>query len=198
MWRVGAAYAFTQAELRFDGEQDYDLEQHAAVASLSRRFGERTTLQLAAGAVLAGELSGEGSSWDVLPGPVVSLSSAYRIIGGKGEVPFVTGTLAFGASFPRTRAQSYDERSHFSAFDLRAGVLAGATLFEAWSPYAAARAFGGPVLWHSRGEDHTGSDRHHYAIGVGSSLSLGPRFALTAEAIFLGERSYSGGISYAL
>ena len=85
MWRVGAAYAFTQAELRFDGEQDYDLEQHAAVASLSRRFGERTTLQLAAGAVLAGELSGEGSSWDVLPGPVVSLSSAFRIIGGKIE-----------------------------------------------------------------------------------------------------------------
>ncbi len=195
---MGAAYAFTKAELRFDGDADYDVEQHAAVASLSRRFGDRTTLQLSAGAVLAGELSGEGLGWDVRPGPVFSLSSAYRIIGGKGEIPFVTGTLAFGASFPRTRAQDYEERSHFSAFDLRAGVLAGATLFQAWSPYLAARAFGGPVLWNSRGQDRTGSDRHHYAIGVGSSLSLGPRFALTAEAIPFGEQSYSAGVSFAL
>lgn len=151
------------------------------------------------GAILDGELRGQGSTYDIGPGFLASLTGAYRVVGGPGKLPFLTLTLGYGMSF--TEAHEIDgarEDEALMASDARLGVLFGVTLFDFWSPYLAARAFGGPVNWQRRGEDRVGSDRHHYAIGVGSSFAVAPTLSLTLEAIPVGERSYGAGFSLSL
>jgi hypothetical protein len=167
--------------------------------TFGRRFGERFTLSLAAGAILDGELRGQGSVYDIGPGFLASLTAAYRLLGGPGKNPFLTLTLGYGMSFSETHeigGAREDER--LMAADTRLGALFGVTLFDFWSPYLAARIFGGPVNWQRRGEDRTGSDRHHYAIGLGSSFAVAPTLSIVLEAIPLGERTYGAGFSLSL
>jgi hypothetical protein len=145
--------------------------------------------------VLAGRLEADGAGYDILPGPLVSVSGALRVLGRPSSGPFLAMTSAIGASFTRTRADLDGQRAHLTAFDFRIGALAGYLLFHRLSPYLAARAFGGPVLWHEQGEDRTGTDIHHYAIGLGASLAVTPWLAVRAEGIPLGERTLSAGVT---
>jgi hypothetical protein len=194
-WLVGAGYGIFDADLRFDGEDDYELWQHAVVASFGRRFAGDFSLRLAVGAVLGGELEGQGREYAVLPGWTASLAGAKRWFGRSDEVPFLTTTLAFSMSGARTEERGGSgEVESLLAMDARLGVLFGITLWETWSPYLALRGFGGPVQWRQLGRDRTGSDRHHYAIGAGSSVALG-RVELLLDVTVLGERSISVGAS---
>ncbi len=169
------------------------------MVTFGRRFGDRFTLLLTTGAVLEGELSGEGHTYDIAPGFLASLTGAYRVLGGPGKLGFATVTLGYGMSFAKTReVGGAREHESLSASDARLGALGGVTLFDALSPYAAARLFGGPVSWHQLGRDRTGSDRHHYALGFGASLAVAPSLSLSAEAILLGERTLSAGFSLSL
>ena len=61
------------------------------------------------------------------------------------------------------------------------------------SPYAAARVFGGPILWSEGDEHRLGTDRYHVQIAGGVSLRLGP-VDVFAEGAPLGERSLSAGL----
>jgi hypothetical protein len=168
------------------------------VASLGYRLSDRSAVALGAGAVLTGRLEGEGRGYDILPGPLFAVSGAYRALGRPSSGPFLALTLGIGASFARTRADADGTREHLTAFDARVGVEAGYLLFHRLSPYLAARGFGGPVLWRELGADRTGTDVHHYAIGLGVSLALTPWFAVRAEGIPLGERTLSAGATLLL
>jgi hypothetical protein len=186
---AGASWGWFDADLRFEGERDYELRQHAVVATFGRRFGWGLSLRLAAGAIVDGEMIGEGLEYDVEPGWTGAIALGKQWIGGPGELPFLTTTLQFGMSGARTRRG--EDTNSLTTADLRLGVLGGVTLFDAWSPYAVVRGFGGPVRW----RDMTGSDRHHYSIGVGSRIGLPGRIDLLVEGNFLGERSVSAGFT---
>ena len=67
--------------------------------------------------------------------------------------------------------------------------------FGAFSPYLLARAFAGPVLWNWDGEDITGTDTHHFQLGAGASVSIGPRVTLLVDLAALGERAASLGMA---
>ena len=76
---------------------------------------------------------------------------------------------------------------------MRAGAVAAMTFGRLLTPYALARAFGGPVLWRYNGARINGTDVHHYQLGAGLALLLRRRIDLFAEAIPLGERGLSAG-----
>jgi hypothetical protein len=183
--------------LRFDGESDYDIVQHAAVASLGYRLSERTSLRLAAGTIFAGEMEGEGRRYELGPGYTASLSGAHRWFGRSDEVPFLTTTLALGVSGVETREQPQGEEETMTSGDLRLGVLFGMTFAEVISPYLVARGFVGPVAWRQAGRDRSGSDRRKYALGLGVSAAVG-RFDFLVEGTLLGEQSLSVGLGYSL
>jgi hypothetical protein len=110
--------------------------------------------------------------------------------------PFVLLSASLGVS--TTTAVSDDGESHrLTAGDLRAGAMAGKTFFESQRlvAFAAARIFGGPVMWHLGGESTSGGDTHHYAVGGGLMLRLPAHLTLFAEAIPLGEQSLSAGVT---
>jgi len=155
--------------------------------SFGRRFDQRFSLRLSAGAVLGGDVEGDGR-YDVGHGFLGSLTGAARWFGGGNEKPFLVTTLAAGASHTTTTALGSERTDGLTAIDVRGGAQLGITLFRAWSPYLVARAFGGPIAWRGL----TGSDRHHYALGFGTSANAG-RFDLVFDATLLGERAVSWG-----
>jgi hypothetical protein len=167
------------------------------VAIFGRRLGERNVVQLAVGAVADGELRGEGSVYDVEPGFLISVSAARRFLGD--DLPFLTVGFTYGMSFASTSELLPNgregETASLSASDARMSLLFGYTVWDRWSPYLAARGFGGPVRWERAGEDRTGSDRHHYALGFGSSVALPEAFTLTFEATAVGERTLAWALT---
>jgi hypothetical protein len=66
------------------------------------------------------------------------------------------------------------------------------------SPYAAARAFGWPILWHTGGETRLGTDRYHFQIAAGAVVSLPAAVDVFAEIVPLGERAVTlgAGVSF--
>jgi hypothetical protein len=192
-WEVGAAIGTTRASIRFDGESDYELEQHAFAASIGRRLGERTVVRLSAGAIFGGELRGEGRGYELGPGWLFSVSGAQRLFGLPERAEFVTLSLAFGASSTATEQWGGGAQERLSASDLRVGLIAGVTLWRTLSPYALVRGFGGPIAFRQAGRDRIGSDRHHFALGAGSAVALPAGAQLAVEAALLGERSLTAG-----
>ena len=193
-WSAGASAAYFVAKLRFDGEENYQLSQSAVAASLGYQANSDLSFRLGLGAIIDGELQGEAQRHDVEPGWVGSISVANRWFGGDGG-PFLTTTLSLAHSRSSTRSletQTENQPVDLSAWDLRFGTLLGITLWERFSPYLAARIFGGPVSWTRGDESATGSDRNHYAVGGGAVASLPAGIALQVDGSFLGERSISG------
>ncbi|MCC6551602.1 MAG: hypothetical protein IT372_01100 [Polyangiaceae bacterium] len=133
---------------------------------------------------------------EILPGWVATVSGAYRVLRG-GEGPFVLLNASLGASGASTRQYGADATAPYSAFDVRFGLTAGKTFYDALSAYLGIRAFGGPILWQLRGEDVTGVDRHHYQIAFGVAASLPRGFDLFAEGAPFGERGATVGAGVA-
>jgi len=179
----------------FDDDSRYTLRQRVVAISLGRRFGARTSVRLVGGAVLGGDLEGDGRRYAVDTGWLASVVGAARLF-GEGPGLFAIGTFAFGTSrAPAERVGGVGERETIATSDARVGLEVGWNAWGIWSPYVGARAFGGPVAFRVDGADRTGSDRHHYALGLGQSVSLGERFQLALDASLLGERSVSWGVS---
>ena len=77
---------------------------------------------------------------------------------------------------------------------MRVGGILGWTLFDAWTPYAAGRLFGGPVFWKSErygGDALTGTDRYHIQLAMGSTVTLPVGLYTSVEWAFVGERAVS-------
>jgi hypothetical protein len=186
-WHLGSSYAFTSTGLRFSDERRYTEERHVSLVSLDYRPARRATLSLGAGAFLGGQLASGGVQAAFSPGFVGVLGGSWRFWdqGRVGPFALLTGQLSYAA----TRVMD----APYNAFDLRAGVVLGTSLWRAVTPYLAARAFGGPVLWHQAGASLTGTDTHHYQLGAGLTVLLWRRLDLFAEGVPVGERGLVTG-----
>ncbi len=203
--RLSSSYAYTSTTLLFSGAGDRraDMRRHAAFVGmelpLSRSPTSSFALQLGAGGIGNGELvtnasaTGPSRSYDVGPGFSGFVGLAGRVVDAGEWTPFVHLTGTFSVSHAATRSPS--SRDSYTAFDLRIGAIVGKTIEGVFTPYVAARVFGGPVLWKIDGASVTGTDLYKYQLGGGVSFALFERrLDLFAEAIGLGERGVAAGI----
>jgi hypothetical protein len=190
---VGAAFGSSGANLTFKGAPDILLERRAASVAADYRLGPETTLSLGAGAGLGGVITADGGArYRLAPGWLVSFSYARRFLEGRGRAPFLLMGLSAAASGAGTspeRAGSRITSGAFYAIDVRAGLTVGKTFWNTLSPYAAVRAFGGPVFWGYKGATAFGTDKYHYQIALGMVTALPSQFDLYAEVAPLGERA---------
>lgn len=192
-WSLGAAGSATWTKLKV-GEVRARQRRTAIVATASYAPIRRLTIQVSAGAGFAGELRAPNGTHQLSAGPTGAAGVVYTLIEGR---PFVAVSGVVSASHAKTRLRGRDESVSYSAFDLRLGLIAGTTVFDILSPYAVARAFGGPVFWRYEGEATTGTDTSHFQLGVGVTLRPVDALAVYVEGIPLGERGLSGGASFA-
>jgi hypothetical protein len=191
-WRIAASYAAVATELGFE-DRDFDLRRRAAVATLERRLGDAWTVQLGGGLAIDGDLEHDGRRFEIEPGFVALASGAFRALAGEGDEPFLMFGLTVSASSAPTSEAGTGVEAPLTAFDARFSLLVGKLLAGAIAPYAAVRAFGGPVLWELDGEDVVGGDRNHYQIGAGVLVTAGGLFDAYVEVTPLGERSATLG-----
>jgi hypothetical protein len=193
-WRLGASSVYTSTGIDF-GSLHAGETRGSVVAALAYQPTKRFTMQLAAGATVGGHLDTPAGQYDFSPGPTVALGGSYRLLTGTKPFVILTANLSFsaattalnGASGPATTNISYD------AFDLRAGVLVGTTLWQLLSPYAVVRAFGGPVYWTYQGMSVTGTEENHYQVGAGATVVLAHLVNLFVEGVPIGERALAAG-----
>jgi hypothetical protein len=170
-----------------------DLAEQSAVASLGYYFNPRWGVTGALGVVLDGRATNAATRGDVGSGAVASIGASWLALYEGARRPFLLASATLGAS--RTTAISDDGQRHpLNSSDLRLAVLLGKS-FGPVVPFLGARAFGGPVSWRLGGKPVVGSDVHHYAVGAGLTVRLPARLDLFAEAMPLGERSATGGVT---
>jgi hypothetical protein len=192
-WLSGVSVSGFSTTILF-GQSRVDLAEQSVVGSLGYHANPRWGITGALGAVLDGSATTAASHGDVGAGVVGSLTGSWLPLYEGPRRPFLLLSLSLGAS--RTTAVSDDGQRHpLTAGDARVAALVGKS-FGPVVPFLAARAFGGPVSWRLAGAPVAGGDAHHYAVGAGFSLRLPARLELFAEAMPLGERSATGGLSF--
>lgn len=168
---------------------------NTASISAARSLDERRTVRVAAGIILDGTLqSAARTEYDVERGGLMAVGMEYRVKEGLGKAPSIDLSGYFGASWTKTTASDTGDQVDYFASDLRLGASFGWSLVEETYSYLATRVFGGPVDWEIDGESVTGTDTHHYQLGLGSAARFGP-VAVFAEWYGLGEKSISAGMS---
>jgi hypothetical protein len=197
-FRVGASYGAAGADLLFNGTIHAAMVRTALSASFDYQLNPTTTLSFGAGAGTGGSLSTRAIHYSINPGWLATVSYARRLVDGAGSLPFVILGLSFGASGASTRLSGVleGESAPLYAFDFRAGLTVGKTFLDVLSPYAAARLFGGPVLWKLDGAAAGGTDVNHYQLAAGLVTSLPRGFDVFVEGAPLGERSVSLGCGF--
>lgn len=196
-FRAGAVIGHAASTLVFEGKTRVDINRRAILATIERRLSEKWTLQVAAGGIVAGTLNDNGDRYAFGPGWSAGISTSYRALDGRGRSPFLLlgGTLAFAGA----RTQSEEPNSpnvRYFAGDVRLSVVVGKTFFQALSPYAVARVFGGPISWQIKGKNVTGTDAYHFQLGAGLSVAMPLGLDAFVEAVPLGERAVSTGLGY--
>jgi hypothetical protein len=196
-WRVGIGGLATSTAIHFStpsGGLHADETRLATEASLSYAPSSRVTLEAGAGAALGGHLTLPDGTHDFSAGPTLALGASWRVVQGR---PFVilTSFLSFTASTTNTNGAG--AAIGYEAFDLRVGGVVGTTLWNVVSPYALARAFGGPVYWHYEGAAVTGTDTHHYQLGAGVAVAIAHRVDVYVEGVPLGEEALAAGLGVA-
>lgn len=193
-WRVGVSGSYSDTRLVFSSggsSVDASFAKYAVMASIDRRVGDRWTVGGGIGTTVTGNIDVNGVTSTVSPGPLGAITASFRPIDEGTLAPFVLLSASMAASL------SWAAASTLTAFDVRLGVAAGKTIANVVTPYALARAFGGPVLWSIGGESATGTDAYHYQLGAGVSVRLG-RVDVVAEGVPLGERALVLGAGLSL
>jgi len=207
--RLSASYAFTSTTILFGSGRRADLTRHAVFGELQvplTRSGAITGL-VGAGGIAGGHLVHGAARDTVGPGFAGAIGVAGRVYDGRGWLPFLQLTATLSVTHMGTRTDDLGTRTDgstsaagpssptFTAGDLRAGVIAGKTFGDAFTPYITARAFGGPIAWRYDGESVTGTDLYKYQVGGGLSLALFQRrLDVFAEGIAFGERGLAAGV----
>jgi hypothetical protein len=194
-WRVGASGVYTSTALRFSGSRRAEETRSALLASVGYQPSRRLNLQAGAGVGLGGRLTLPDGAHDFAAGPSALVGASWRALDDGAPFLVLTSLLSFSAA--RTSLAGAPSVA-YEALDLRVGVMGGVTLWRALSPYATARAFGGPVFWRYQGAAVSGTDVHHYQVGAGLALSIAGRLGVFVEGIPLGERAVSAGATVAL
>ncbi|MEP7120620.1 MAG: hypothetical protein ABJE95_06915 [Byssovorax sp.] len=197
-FRVGASYGASGADLLFNGSTAAAMVRTAVSASFDYQLNPTTTLSFGAGAGIGGSLTVGGIRYGIRPGWLATASYARRLVDGEGSLPFVILGLSFGGSGASTAVEldGRDESAPLYAFDFRAGLTVGKTFLDVLSPYAAARLFGGPVIWELGGKTALGTDQNHYQLAIGLVTALPRRFDVFVEGAPLGERAVTVGGGY--
>jgi hypothetical protein len=179
------------------------IERRAVNASLDYRLSATTTVSLGGGAGLGGRMILNDTRYTISPGWLVTASYSRLLLEGRGALPFLLlGTSVGGSGASTRRLSSGGAMSSSSvslyAFDVRVGLTVGKTFWNAISPYAAVRAFGGPVFWNIDGQTRSGTDRLHFQVAAGMVSSLPGGVDLFAEGSPGGERAVTigGGVSF--
>src|SRR5437868_3643007 len=123
-FRVGAAFGAFSSTLKLTG-RDVDIRQRAVTATLDVRATDRLTVQGGLGAVLGGELSTAGRTFDVKPGWLFSMGVGYRFVDGVGAAPFVLGSASYAMSFSHTQEAAGAPRPSLTTGDVRLGLAVG-------------------------------------------------------------------------
>jgi hypothetical protein len=191
---VGVTGTYTDTALRFDGSLRAAQTRAAVLGVLAYLPTASLALEAGVGASFAGALTLPDGKHEFLPGPTASLGAAWRVLDAANYFALLTAVASFTSN---PTELSGAPRVSYTAFDLRLGGEFGLNLVQVLHPYVLARAFGGPVYWQYQGKDVTGTDIHHYQLGLG--LAVGLPFGLGAfvEGVPLGERALSGGVSLA-
>jgi hypothetical protein len=197
-WSLGVSGVATSTALHFSygatNGLHADETRLASVATLTYAPTSRISLEASAGAALGGKLTLPDGSHEFSPGPVFGIGASWRVVDGR---PFVLLTSLLSFTSSTTRTNDAGSPIGYNAFDLRLGGIVGTTFWNRFSPYALVRAFGGPVYWRYEGTAVTGTDTHHYQVGVGFALAITRRFDLFVEGVPLGEQAVSAGVSLA-
>jgi len=192
-WRAGASYAFNSTALRLGGTR-FDNTRNVVFATLDWRMSPAWAFEIGAGSILGGTLATGPERYDFDPGLLAAAGVSWRALEADGARPFVafTGQLAFVATTTRPSGVPDATSTGYEALDARIGAVAGWPLLGTITPYAIARAFGGPVFWHHGADAVSGGDVHHYQFGAGLFVRWG-RVDIFLEGVPLGEQSLSAG-----
>ncbi|HTA88144.1 MAG TPA: hypothetical protein VK745_01160 [Polyangiaceae bacterium] len=193
-WAVSASGLYTNTTLRFSGDLHAAQTREAGLAALAYMPTPVLTFQVGAGATFGGSLTAPDGRHDFSPGPTAFLGASWRVFDDQ-EFLLLTSLLSFSAAETQLQGQP---SIGYEAFDLRLGAEFGTTLFGVLRPYVPVRVFGGPVYWKYQGESVTGTDTHHYQVGLGLGVAISRRIGLFAEGIPLGERALSLGVAATL
>jgi hypothetical protein len=196
---IGLSYGFSDTKLLLasDGSR-YRFQQSAYTLSFVGTLKSGAVLGAAIGPHMGGRADGVRKSTEhheIRPGMVWALTIGRRFFGSKPTMPFLLVVGTFSGSSTSTRRESDGERGGLHAFDAKADVSMGWTLGEALSPYAAVRAFGGPVLWEQDGKQRLAGDLYHVSLACGFNLSIDNRVSAYFDGAFLGARGLSGGFA---
>ncbi len=196
-FRGSVVIGHASSTLIFEGKTRVDINRRAILATLERRLSDKWTLQVAAGGIVAGTLNDKGDRYVFGPGWSAGVTGSYRVLDGRGRSPFllVSGTLAFAGARTQSEEPNSPNVSYFAG-DLRLGVVVGKTFFQALSPYAVVRGFGGPIWWQLQGRNITGTDAYKFQIGAGLAVAMPFGLDAFVEAVPLGERAVSTGIGF--
>lgn len=196
-FRVGASFGVFGSSLSFADGPSVDIERRAVTASFEYRISPDMTVGGGAGAGLGGLFRIGDQRHDVLPGWIVTATWSRRLLEGRGRAPFLLIGLALGASGASTRRETtgttFAPTESLYALDMRVAVTVGKTFWNVLSPYASARAFGGPVFWSYRNESVIGGDKYHFQIALGMAMALPRGFDLFVDGAPLGERAITLG-----
>lgn len=195
--RLGASAGGFRSTLRFASGFDVDVREESVAGSFEWHPRSKLAIGIAAGAVVSGRLETQGTIHDVGPGYLAAMTASWPIVDGAGKSPFVLVSLTAGMSHVTTTERTPGARAiGLTAIDARLGVAVGETLGPA-SPYLLARAFGGPVLWKYADRDVTGTDTHHYQLGLGLVVKMPAHIDLSAEFVPIGEKALAVGTGMA-
>jgi hypothetical protein len=157
-----------------------------------------TVLGAAVGPHMGGRADGVRRStehYEIRPGVVWALTIARRWFGTKPAMPYLLVIGTFSGSVASTRRESDGQIASMVAFDNKADVSMGWTIGEAFSPYVAVRAFGGPILWKQDGRQRLAGDLYHVSLACGFNLNIDNRVSAYFDGAFLGARGLSGGVA---
>jgi hypothetical protein len=187
-WQATAAVDTMATTIEFDS--GVSLHETAITATLAHFAKPRLSWAVTAGGVVAGSVEGRA----VHGGGTVAAAVDWLVVYERDVRPFVALTASLGTALIRATADDGSTRT-LSPWDLRGGAMVGKTFVGHVVPYAAARAFGGPVFWYRNGASVTGTDRYHVTAGVGVIGRLPGRFDLSVEVMPLGEQSATGAVT---
>jgi hypothetical protein len=160
-------------------------------------MSDRVSLTIGAGSLVLGHITWAHGSRALGPGWLGSFSASFRVVDEKRIVPYVLLAASTSATGTVTRQRPTDEpgaRGTYIGVDFRFGVTLGKTFARVFSPYIAARVFGGPVIWHERGTTMVGTDIYHFQPAIGAAFLLPAHLDLFVEGQPYFERGVSGGI----
>lgn len=194
LWRAGAAWSRLDTDISVEGER-VDMLENVVAASLERTVGKGWVVGVSVGAIVQGSLELAARRFTIKPGVLLDVYAGHNWLKPNRANLFLATSLAasFGLAWTREDRPSAPRQS-LIATDLRVDLSFGATLFKVWSPYVAARAFGGPIFWKLDAKTQIGSDPGHHTLALGSRFDLPCGVDLSLDWGFEGARTLSASL----